>query len=170
MSLFPLARFEVIDLDEGNRALSAWAHFLGPFDRPFGYQVFGLFMNDELVSVAISASTINATCAGRPRERLVELARLCSHPDQRWSTRVCLRLWRVCAPASWAGEYWPVEAVVSYADSVRHSGNIYRFDGWTKVADVRGSGAGGTWARKKGNPKSVWLYEVTPAPAVEAIA
>jgi hypothetical protein len=159
MSLFPLARFEVIELSEANRALIAWAHFLGQFDRPFGYQAFGLFLGDALVSVAISGSTINATCAGWERGRVVELARLCSHPDHRWSTRVCLRFWRVTAPASWGSEYWPVDAAVSYQNAARHSGDIYRFDGWKKVAEVRGSGAGGTWSRKKGERKAIWVYE-----------
>jgi hypothetical protein len=160
VSLFPLARFESIPLETANAALDLWQHFLGEFDRPFGYQAFGLYVDDDLVTVAVSASTINPTCGGWPRRRVVELARLCSAPRQRWATRVGLRLWRVLAPREWTREYWPVDAVVSYSNAARHSGDIYRFDGWTKVADVRPSGAGGTWARQKGERKSVWVYEL----------
>lgn len=160
MSLFPLARFEAIDLVEANSSLVAWAHFLGAFDRPFGYQAYGLFLSDALVSIAVSASTINPTCGGWPRGRVVELARLCSHPDHRWATRVCLRLWRQIGPPEWTAKYWQVDAAVSYSNAARHSGDIYRFDGWTKVADVGGSGAGGTWSRKKGEPKSIWCYDL----------
>lgn len=162
MSLFPIAVFDAIDNTEADDALRQWGHWLGGCNRPFGRQSFGLFVAGSLVSVAVSASTVNGTCGGWPRGQVVELARLCSEPSQRWATRVTLRLWRELAPRSWGSSYWPVVAVVSYANAVRHKGDIYRFDGWTKVADVKGSGGGGTWTRprKDGEPKSVWVYVI----------
>lgn len=171
MNWFPLASFDVIPDDVADSQLRAMGHWLGGCNRPFGRQSFGLYVSNELVAVAVSASTVNATCGGWPRQKVVELARLCATPSQRWATRVCLRLWREIAPRCWAEHYWPVEAVVSYQNAVRHTGNIYRFDGWTKVADVRGSTGGGNWTRKKDmEPKSVWVYVVPMATATKASA
>jgi hypothetical protein len=72
-------------------------------------------------------------------------------------TRVALRLWRKTAAACW--HYWRVRAYVSYADAALHSGQIYRNDGWVRVADVRGGTGGGNWTRgKKYRAKSVWAW------------
>lgn len=159
MSLFPLATFDVISDTRADEALIAWGHYLEACDRPFGRQSFGLEVAGELVAVGVSASTVGATCGGWPRQRVVELARLVRRPDCRWATRVCLRLWRELAPKCWSSEYWPVGACVSYSDKTRHRGDIYRFDGWTKVAEVPGSSGGGTYsAKKERTPKSVWVY------------
>ena len=161
MSLFPLASFDLIANDEADALLVLWGHWLGACHRPFGRQSFGLALERQIISVAVSASTINATCGGLPRQEIVELARCASHPHYRWATRVCLRLWRELAPACWARKYWPVTACVSYSNALRHTGNLYRFDGWTKVADVAGGTAGGNWSRgKKYDPKSVWVWSL----------
>lgn len=166
MNLFPLATFDQIDNEEADACLVAWGHWLGACHRPFGRQSFALSVRGEIVAVAVSASTVNGTCGGWPRQRVVELARLCAAPDHRWATRVGLRLWRELAPACWSAKFWPVEAVVSYANATRHRGDIYRFDGWTKVAEVEGSTGGGGWSspRQAREPKSVWVY-VLPRPA-----
>ena len=162
--MFPIAAFDRIDDDEADRFLQEAGHYLGACERPFGRQSFGLFLHDALVSVAVSASTVASTCGGWPRGQVVELARLCTSPAHRDLTRVALRFWRVSAPAAWSAKYWPVRAVVSYSDRTRHSGNIYRFDGWTKIADVAGSGGGGTYSTPKARtPKSVWCFEVQEA-------
>lgn len=164
--MFPLAAFDVIDNAVADHVLRAWGHWLGGCNRPFGRQSFGLFVAGELVSVAVSASTVNKTCGGWPRGDVVELARLCSEPSQRWATRVMLRLWRELAPRVWAAKYWAVKAVVSYANAIRHKGDIYRFDGWSKVADTKGSGGGGTYSTPKPvEPKSVWVYVIEAAAA-----
>jgi len=159
-NLFPLVAFDVIEDAEADDALTRWGHWLGPCDRPFGRQSFGLFVAGELVSVAVSASTVNAVCGGWPRMKVVELARQASRERGSPFTRVCVRLWRELAPKCWA-TYWPVEAVVSYANKTRHLGDIYRFDGWTKVADVPSGVAGGGWNRgKRYDAKSVWVFEL----------
>jgi hypothetical protein len=158
--MFPIARFDLIDDDLADCKLVEWGHWLGGCNRPFGRESFGLYVEEQLLAVAV-ASTVNATCGGVPRQECVELARLCAHPDHRDMTRVALRLWRKVAGPCWARRYWPVKALVSYANAIRHKGDIYRFDGWTKVADVRGSVGGGNWTRKKvTEPKSVWVYQL----------
>ncbi|MDG6938620.1 MAG: hypothetical protein JRN42_08820 [Nitrososphaerota archaeon] len=162
-SLFPLVSFDLVGNELADRMLEEWGHWLGGCNRPFGRQSFGLFLEGEgLVSVAVSASTVNGTCGGWPRGEVVELARLCSRPDQRWATRVCLRLWREVAPRTWGTKYWPVRACVSYANALRHKGDIYRFDGWRKVAETKGSTGGGGWSRprKAGEPKTVWVWKL----------
>lgn len=160
--LFPLVSWEPIGNDEADARLSDWGHWLGGCNRPFGRQSFGLSLHGQLVAVAVSASTVNGTCGGWPRGEVVELARLCAHPEHRDLTRVALRLWRVTAPLAWSSKYWPVRALVSYANALRHRGDIYRFDGWTKVAETKGSTGGGTWTRprKSGEPKTVWVYQL----------
>jgi hypothetical protein len=162
LDLFPLVSFDRIDHKEADRLLKEWGHWLGGCGRPFGRQSFGLQVAEVgLVSVAVSASTVNPTCGGYERGEVVELARQASHPDHRWASRVCLRLWRQCAPACWAADYWPVRACVSYQNAARHTGNLYRLDGWTRVAEVRGGTAGGNWSRGKTyEAKVVWAWEV----------
>lgn len=162
MTLFPLASFDRIDNVVADNRLLEWGHYLGDCNRPFGRQSFALFVGGTIVSVAVSASTVSATCAGRPRSTLLELARLCTHPQKRWATRPCLRLWRELAHTQW--RHWPVKALVSYQGAIRHSGNVYRFDGWTRVASTPGSTGGGTWATKKPRePKDIWIYELEKA-------
>lgn len=154
--------FEQISNVDADQKLVEFGHVLGACNRPFGRQSFGLILlGVGIISVAVSASTVNARCAGYDRKEVVELARCASDPTFKWSTRVCLRLWRELAPKVWASKYWPVCAVVSYQNALIHSGNLYRFDGWRKVADVPGGSGGGGWNRqKKYPPKSIWVYEV----------
>jgi hypothetical protein len=155
----PLVVWDRVPSDAADAALEAWGHWLGGCSRPFGRQDWGLWLEGELVAVAVSASTVNRRCAGYERQEVVELARLCAHPGHRDLTRVALRLWRKTAASAWAAKYWPVRAYVSYSNALRHRGDIYRFDGWRKVADVRGSAGGGNWGHSKvPEPKSVWVY------------
>lgn len=161
--MFPLAAFDLMDDREADALLRLWEHWLGGCARPFGRQSFGLWVRPHgLVAVAVSASTVGATCGGMPRRDVVELARLCAAPEHRWATRLALRLWRETAPGAWP--HWPVRACVSYQNAARHSGNIYRFDGWRRAADVAGSSGGGTWTKSKAREaKVVWVWDVAPA-------
>lgn len=158
--MFPLATFDHIDHEEADRLLASWGHYLGGCARPFGRHSFALSVAClGPVAVAVSSSTVNETCAGYARQSVVELSRLCAAPGQRWATRVALRLWRELAPAEWSRDYWPVSALVSYANTAKgHKGDIYRFDGWKKDREVRGGVAGGRSAGKRYDPKSVWVY------------
>ena len=112
---------------------------MGGCNRPFGRQSFGLQIQGlGLVSVAVSASTVVGRCADYDRQEVVELARLASHSGHCWASRVCLRLWREIAPVAWADQYWPVKALVSYSNNARHTGNLYRFDGWKRWGGDQG--------------------------------
>lgn len=159
-----LLDLSLIRNEEADEALVAWGHWLGKCNRPFGRESYGLHVDGlGLVAVAVSASTVNKTCAGFPRGEVVELARLCSRPDQRWATRPMLRLWREVAAPRWP--HWPTRAFVSYSDATRHTGDIYRFDGWTRVAETRGgtTGKNAGWSRaKRIAPKVVWAWTRQP--------
>lgn len=172
MELFPLVTWSRCDNALADRCLVQWGHWLGGCNRPFGRQSFVLRLYDEPVAVGVSAATVNAVCGPYCRGQVVELARLCAHPLHRDMTRVALRLWRVTAAQWWLAAMnrndllvnrkwlWRVDAYVSYANAIRHKGDIYRFDGWRKIADVKGGGGGGTWSKKKSDPKSLWVYSL----------
>ena len=167
MLSLPLLGLEKIDDDWADELLVDWGHNLGGCNRPFGRQSFALYLNGVPASVAVSASTVNARCGGYRRQEVVELARLCSDPDHADLTRPMLRLWRKVAASVWP--YWPVTAYVSYSDSTRHKGDIYRFDGWRFVEEVRGGTGGGSWGKgKKYPPKKVWAFDV-PAPTTSPV-
>ena len=108
----PTAHWDRCDDELADRLLVEWGHWLGACNRPFGRQSWCLWLYGKPVAVAVSASTVNEHCAGYHRREVVELARLCSHPEHRDMTRVALRLWRKTAPLAWARAYWPVRALV----------------------------------------------------------
>lgn len=171
----PMAALSVVTLDDANRLLVAWEHRLGPVNRPFSSEAFTLELDGRPIAIAVSASTVSATVTGwldlatrqQPvgydRHELVELARCAASPDHAWANRVMLRLWReVCAPR-WTD--WPVRAAVSYSHNGLHTGQLYRFDGWTRIHDACGSSGGGTYSRSRyatdavHGRKSLWLWE-----------
>jgi hypothetical protein len=150
-----------------NGLLVEWGHNLGGVSRPSPMQAYALELNGEPISVAVSAFTVSNNVAGYDRTEVVECARLCTAPGNAWATRVMLRLWReVCAPC-WP--YGPVLAAVSYSQNAHHSGNLYRFDGWTRVTEKAGTTKDGTqkWNRGEQNTKRpmgskslwIWRYE-----------
>ncbi|CAI9417175.1 hypothetical protein [Nocardioides sp. T2.26MG-1] len=169
LSLLPVVGVEQLANAEADRLLTAWGHYLGPCDRPFGRQSFALHIDGRPVSVAVSASTVSSTVRITDdrtlrRQELVELARLCSAPGERWATRVMLRLWREVHAQRWP--YWSPLAAVAYSQNDRHDGRIYRFDGWTKVREVRGTTPGaGSYSTSRDSdhpargPKSLWLWD-----------
>lgn len=165
----------VIDLSraEGNDLLTRWGHDLGPCNRPFGQDQWGLVVNGSMVSMAVTASTVSSTLEDERgmtwgRKQLGELARICSHPDHSWATRPMLRLWRCVLVHRWAG--WPVQMAVSYA-SPGKAGHIYRHDGWTlvRVCKPASPGKGSTWAKGSATDaigdgrKTLWVYRYEEA-------
>lgn len=161
MSLFPPVALERIGIGDANRLLVEWRHELGACDRPFRVDGWALELAGEPIAVAVSASTVSATCAGRQRNQLVELARIARHPAHPWVLRVMLRLWREVAARAWC---WPPAAAVSYALPGR-TGDLYRFDGWRRVGEVRPSGGGGTWSASPAvndianGRKVLWVFD-----------
>jgi hypothetical protein len=153
MFLPPLISFDVIEKAELNHCLTAWNHKMGPWNRPnFGSEAFhGLRHHDELVAVTAAARLIPEKTADLNRDDTFELGRICAvRPGL---NRVALRIWRefvfpaMCQAHGWS---W----VISYQDAVLHSGDLYRFDGWLRLAVSRS----GTDQRsgRKGRNKVIW--------------
>lgn len=170
----PMAALSPVTIDDANRLLVAWKHRLGPINRPFSMEAFALALDGNPVAVAVSASTVSAHMTGwldlpnkeRPvryeRREVVELARCAASPGSPRANRVMLRLWReACAPR-WTD--WPIKAAVSYSHNGLHTGQLYRFDGWTKINDRCGSSGGGTYSRPRYatdaiyGRKSLWIW------------
>jgi hypothetical protein len=189
LALFPVVSLTEVHPDQANALITEWGHELGACNRPFGQQGWVLDIDGRPVSVAMSASTVSdqvsapaslpVWLAGPPgclvgeltyrqvwrRGEIVELARQCSPPGNRWANRVMLRLWREVCARRWP--YWPVRAAISYQLNARHDGAMYRFDGWRKLTETAGAecGPGATWSvkRAEGDPRSgrktLWLWE-----------
>lgn len=154
--------FAPITKRDANALLTAWNHPLGAFNRPFGYQAWGMAIDGQAVAVAVSASTVGSTSAGYERRQVVDLARIARHPDHPGVMRVMLRLWRDYLARRW--DYWPVHAAVSYGLPGK-AGNLYRFDGWRKIGTCKPWAGGATWSNpSRANSigdglKALWVYE-----------
>lgn len=170
LPMFPVASFSLLPageegLAQANGLIAQWGHEMGPIRRPFGWECWLLAIDEEPVSVAVSVSTVSATVAGYRCDEVVELGRLCSRPGDEWANRVALRLWRQVAGPRW--HYWPAKAAVSYSKNATHGGDLYRFDGWTRVSEDAGADCGpnATWSKKRdpedprSGPKSLWLWK-----------
>lgn len=158
----PVVGIMPMALEAANELLESWGHRLGSVHRPFHSEAFALEVQGAPVSVAVSASIVSNHVLDFGRQEVVELARLCSHPEAPWATRVMLRLWReVCAPL-WP--CWPIKAAVSYSHDGHGTGDVYRFDGWRKAATGCGSSGGGAWSRPRYaseavyGPKTLWIW------------
>lgn len=158
----PMLSLSTLQVDDANRLLLDWGHRLGEIHRPFRMQAFALELDGEPISIAVSASAVSDTVAGLRRVEVVECARLCSSRGTPWASRVMIRVWReVCAPR-WPD--WAPIAAISYSQNAHHSGDLYRFDGWHKMADKAGSSGGGAWSRKRYagdavyGSKSLWVW------------
>jgi hypothetical protein len=158
----------VIALTRGqaNDCLTRWEHSLGPCDRPFEQNQHGLVVAGDIIAVTTTASIVSPTLTDERehvwnRSQVVELARICA--VKRWATRPMLRLWREVLAFEW--ESWPVQAAFSYATPGKR-GDIYRFDGWTRVRQVKKAspGKGSTWATGSATDaigdgkKTLWTY------------
>lgn len=165
-TLIPTVAVEEIEVDDANRLLVEWQHNLGPCNRPFGQQAFALHIDGHPISVALSASMVSKHVSDiegnivATRGETVELARLAS--AEPWATRVMIRLWREVHAHAWP--YWPVWKAISYHQNNRHTGDVYRFDGWEKIRCDSGSSGGGAWSRKRyasdeaHGKKTLWLW------------
>jgi antitoxin VapB len=151
--MFPLVTFDSIPLNEANQLLVKWGHKMGPINRPMGIaQAHGLIYDQQLVAVVISADLVSPTVGGASflnRDNAIELARVCAR-EKDWN-RVALRLWRLAVFPGFKKNY-----AVSYQDAKLHTGDLYRFDGWTKC----GYSHSGTDRRsgRKGRDKFIWVW------------
>lgn len=158
MTMFPLVHFDAIDLRDCNRLLSKWGHSIGPINRPIGMALsHALYHEGQPVAVTVTSSLIRECVAGRAdlgRHNTCELSRLCaSRPDL---CRVTLRLWREFV---WSPMRERFPHAISYQDADRHTGNVYRFDGWENI----GKSSSGTDQRsgRKGRNKVIWHWPKT---------
>lgn len=155
-----------------NGILERWGdHPLGPCNRLFGFEAYVLLASGEPCALAIGASTVSATMGKRlatlHRYNVVELARIARAPEHRHAMRPMLRLWREYVAPLWpqAQPRWKeLAAAVSY-QLPGTRGDIYRFDGWRCVGEVKPSGGGGTWSSKPvvneidDENKKLWVWE-----------
>lgn len=149
--IFPVVALERIERQECNRFLEEWSHKMGPLNRPIDSgECFGLRSDVGVTAVISHSSLIRERVAGNDllnRETTVEVSRLCAvRPGL---CRVALRLWREFVfPES------GYRVAISYQDADLHSGNTYRFDGWTRI----GYSSSGTDQRsgRKGRRKWIW--------------
>jgi len=151
--LYPLYIFEEVSRAAANELLTRWKHRMGPFAR--GNQAgihYALFEQGEPVAITSTATLIRERVGGAShltRENTIELARLCA--ARPGLCRVALRLWREGV--------FPMlnyQHAVSYQDANLHTGNTYRFDGWTRIAYSH-SGTD-TRSGRKGRNKWVWIW------------
>lgn len=162
----PITAVIPIDIDRANALLSQWGHRLGPINRPFRMEAYAFEIDGSPVNVAVSASIVSSTVAGYQCQEVVELARLCADPAFAWSNRVMLRLWRETLAPRW--KCWPVKAAISYSHNAMHRGDLYRFDGWTKIREDAGKSGGGAWSRPRYatdavmGSKTLWLWRYQP--------
>ena len=121
----------------------------------------------------MSASIVSPTIRDEhdrtwPRNQVLELARIARAPDAAWSMRVMLRVWREVLAAEW--RHWTPGLLASYA-LPGTLGDLYRFDGWTRVRTVRPSNPGrsSTWSRPSATDriadgrKTLWTYHLGAA-------
>ena len=166
--VIPLTALMPIEIEDANRFLvDVVKHRLGACERPFRQEAYAIEVDELMVSVAISASAVSDTILDENgtefnRTQLVELARLGSAPHFSWASRVMIRLWReVCGPRY---NPWTPKLAISYSQNAHHKGDLYRFDGWTKVRENAGSNGGGAWSRKRYagdahyGAKTLWLW------------
>jgi antitoxin VapB len=136
---------------------------MGPLNRPteYGFGAHGLRHSGRLVAVTAWSALIRENCAGidfLPRETTTELSRVCA--ERPGLCRVAVRLWRefvfpgVCQAR---GHEW----AVSYQDTHLHSGDLYRFDGWSKLGVFKSGGFDPRTGRK-GRTGFVWGWSPDP--------
>ena len=153
----PIAAIETIGRADVNACLVAWGHKMGPWNRPENIPAWfhGLTSHGELVAVAAAGLLMAERVAGLRRTEAVELGRLCAASPT--LCRPMLRLWREFVLPDLArahGYGW----AVSYQDAAMHTGNLYRFDGWVRLATS--SSGPDRRSGRKGRNKVIWGWQI----------
>jgi DNA-binding XRE family transcriptional regulator len=152
---FASVHIEEIENSDADKALIGWGHKMGPCRRPAGLlRSHGLFEGGRLCALTVTADLCSPTCAGFSRSQAIELARLCAErPDL---NRAMLRIWREFIFPGFERPW-----AVSYQDEALHSGDTYRFDGWTRLQEHAHSGVD-TRSGRPGRTKTVWGWHADP--------
>lgn len=131
---------------------------MGAYTRP-KYAIeahHALFERGEPVAVTAAGETVREVVGQTRigRTRCVELVRLCA--ARPGLCRPMLRLWReMLFPAIAAAH--ERELAVSYQDEALHSGDLYRFDGWSLIG--RGGGGGlDSRTGRSGRRMKIWAW------------
>jgi antitoxin VapB len=157
----PIAALQECVREEANACLVAWGHQDGAILRPiYGVEHYHVLVHEgRPVAVAVTSPLIPphvGPWTQMHRGNTCELSRLCA--ARRDLCRVMLRLWREFVfPAL------PYAHAVSAQNLARHTGDLYRFDGWTPMHRT----SSGTDARsgRRGARKQHWGWAL-PADVV----
>ncbi|MEV4079162.1 hypothetical protein AB0J43_02565 [Nonomuraea fuscirosea] len=166
LRMSPVVAFYRVDLAEAVELLIRWRHPLHlpteehpggrPYSRPFGSMAFVMEDRGRVAAAVILASTVNTSVCkdrGLHRYNTVDLARIARSPDRRdeQCLRAVLRITRLYLVPLWLGTYagWDARSAeksggqprieaVSSTSLPGTPGNLYRFDGWTKLRTSKG--------------------------------
>ena len=156
--LFPIAALQPCDYDQANTLLLAWGHKMGPIHRPpeYGFWAHQLLHEGKPVGLSVAAALVRDRVGGGlghlTRGNTIELARVCA--ERPGLCRVMVRLW-----TQFVFPTLGKPCAISYQDSSMHRGDLYRFDGWERLAEVRASGTDQRTGRK-GRPRVIWGWPV----------
>lgn len=134
----PMVSFDLIDREEANAALSAWAHKHGELHRPIFKDPidYGVRERGDLVAV-ITTDTLIRPTQGFNRSQACEISRICA--DRAGLCHTALRLWKQFAfPA--ISRAWGIRWVISYQDATRHAGELYRRNSFALIGYSSGGG------------------------------
>lgn len=159
--LFPeaLVSFDRIDRAEMNALLIAWDHKMGPINRPeYTPPIdFALREHGRPIAVIAADTLVRETC-DFTRQDAFELSRLCSAPERRGVSSMAMRMWRAFAYPL-ITRAWKTPWVISYQDAVRHTGNLYRYDGWLIVGySVSGTDTRARPDTARASRKKIWAW------------
>lgn len=122
----------------------------------------GLLPRPRSIAVIAADTLIRETCDFTRREAF-ELSRLCSTPSERGISSMAMRMWRQFAYPLIASA-WKAPWVISYQDAARHTGNIYRYDGWLIVGySVSGTDPRADPGTAKVKRKVIWGWNADAA-------
>jgi len=159
----PIAQLLEISHEEANHQLVAFGHRMGGLRRPpeYGLWCHALVSDCRVIAVTAASTLIRDHVGGGlshlTRLNTVELSRLCA--ARPGLCRPMLRLWRelVFPTLGYAN-------AISYQDSVMHTGNVYRFDGWARSPRRSRSGTDAR-TNTKGRDKWIWVWPPAAAAA-----
>ncbi|MGR6921239.1 hypothetical protein ACU635_43945 [[Actinomadura] parvosata] len=190
LRLSPVVAFYQVDVAEVVELLIRWRHPLHlpddehpggrPYSRPFGSLAFVMEDRGRVAAAVILASTPNTSVCkawGLHRYNTVDLARIVRSPDRRdeQCLRAVLRIARLYLVPLWLGTYagWdarsaelcgqPQIEALSSTSLPGTPGNLYRFDGWTKLRTSKGPMGGGRQKPSAANAiadgaRGLWIH------------
>jgi len=186
----PVVAFYHFEVAEVEELLIAWRHPLHlpddehpagrPYTHPFGALAFVMEDRGRRAAAVVLASTINTSVCkpqGLHRYNTVDLARIARSPDRRdqQCLRAVLRIARTYLAPLWLGTFvnWdarsaelcgqPQIEALSSTSLPGTPGQLYRFDGFTRLRVSRGATGGGRQRPSAANAINdgawgLWVY------------